>query len=196
MNTTASASLAIVKPTGTAVGEVLVASLALNGATVASAPPGWVQIAAMTTLSNPKAYAYYRVAGPTEPASYAWALSSSAVSSGGIACYSGVSVTSPLDTPASTVTSAASAVSILSVLGVTTTRPGAMLIGAAAINSSNATVLITGPAATAQRWDLGGKRQEFDDGLQAAAGGSGTKTWTFSAAREGVAWLAALRPAP
>ncbi len=45
-----------------------------------------------------------------------------------------------------------------------------------------------------QRWDLGGKRQEFDDAIQATAGSSGGKTWTFSAAREGAVWLAALRP--
>jgi hypothetical protein len=195
VNATAATTLAISRPAGTVAGDVLVASLTLNGATVLGAPAGWVQIAAITTVSNPKAYAYYHIAGPTEPASYAWTLSSSAVSSGGIARYSGVSTTSPLDSPASTVTSAA-AVSSLTAPAVTTTRPGTMLIGAAAINSSNATVLITGPSGMAQRWDLGGKRQEFDDGIQAAAGSSGPKTWTLSAAREGVAWLAALRPAP
>jgi hypothetical protein len=69
-----------------------------------------------------------------------------------------------------------------------------MFVGAVALNSSNTTVLITGPAGMAQRWDLGGKRQEYDDALQAAAGSSGARTWTFSAAREGAAWLAALRP--
>jgi exo-beta-1,3-glucanase (GH17 family) len=68
-------------------------------------------------------------------------------------------------------------------------------VGAAAINSSNTTVLITGPGGMTQRWDLGGKRQEYDDALQLATGNSGSKTWTFSAAREGVTWLAALRPA-
>jgi len=172
-----------------------VASLAINGGTVASAPPGWVQIASLTTVSNPTAYAYYHVAVPSEPASYAWTLSSSAVSSGGIARYSGVSNSAPLDTAVSSVSSAAAA-SSLTVPAVTITRPGAMLIGATAINSSNATVLITGPAGTTQRWDLGGKRQEFDDSTQTAAGSSGTRTWTFSAAREGVAWLAALRPLP
>jgi hypothetical protein len=71
-----------------------------------------------------------------------------------------------------------------------------MLVGAAVMNSSNTTVLITAPGGMTQRWDLGGKRQEYDDALQPAAGSTGTKTWTFSAARAGVAWLAALRPAP
>ena len=91
---------------------------------------------------------------------------------------------------------ASAAVSSLAVPAVTTTRPGAMLIGGAAINSSNTSVLITAPAGMTERWDLGGKRHEYDDALQVAAGTSGTKTWTFSSARAAAAWLAALRPAP
>ena len=83
----------------------------------------------------------------------------------------------------------------LTVPGVTTVSPGAMLIGAAALNSGNPTVVITAPAGMTERWDLLGKRQEYDDALQAAAGNGGSKTWTFSDARAGVAWLAALRPA-
>ena len=55
----------------------------------------------------------------------------------------------------------------------------------------NTTVLITAPAGMSERWDLGGKRSEYDDGIQAAAGGSGIKTWTFSAARAAAAWLSA-----
>ena len=47
-----------------------------------------------------------------------------------------------------------------------------------------------------ERWDLAGKRQEYDDGVQAVAGSSGAKTWAFSTARDTTGWLAALRPAP
>jgi hypothetical protein len=50
---------------------------ALNGSTVSSAPPGWVQIAAVTSLPNPRLYSYYRVADAAEPASYTWTLSGS-----------------------------------------------------------------------------------------------------------------------
>lgn len=174
---------------------MLVASLALNGVSITGVPAGWTQIAAVTSIPTPKMYAYYRVAGAAEPASYSWTLSAAAASSGGIARYSGVSNATPLDAPAVTAASSA-VVSSLAVSGVTTTRPGAMLIGGASINSSNATVLITGPAGMTERWDLEGKRGEYDDGVQSAAGGSGPKTWTFSSARAGVAWLAALRPAP
>jgi hypothetical protein len=47
-----------------------------------------------------------------------------------------------------------------------------------------------------ERWDLGGKRQEYDDAVQAAPGSSGPRTWTLTSPRESVAWLAALRSAP
>jgi hypothetical protein len=85
---------------------------------------------------------------------------------------------------------------ILTVPAVTTTLPGAMVIGAVSINSSNASLLIAGPDAMTERWDLAGKRHEYDDVIQAAVGSSGEKTWTFSSARAAAGWLAALRPAP
>jgi len=187
--------LVIVKPAGTGAGDVLVASLALNGSTVSSPPSGWVQIAAITSISNPRLYSYYRVAGAAEPVSYTWTLSSAVANSGGIGRYTGVSNVSPLDAPASTASSATN-VSNLTAPAVTTVSPGAMLIGAAAINSSNTAIVITDPSGMAQRWDLGGKRQEYDDAVQLLPGSSGRKTWTFSSARPAAAWLAALKPAP
>src|SRR5439155_19167352 len=135
INSTATNFLTIAKPAGTAAGDVLVASLGLNGGWVTGVPSGWTQITAIISIPNPPMYAYYHVAGAGEPAGYTWALSTSVANSGGIARYSGVSNTSRLDTPAVNASSSAGVTS-LSVPGVTTTRPGAMLIGAAAINSS------------------------------------------------------------
>src|SRR5207244_1862973 len=152
-NSTAVASLAIANPAGTAAGDVLVASIALNGATVTAVPADWVQIAAVTSISNPKLYAYYHVTRAAEPASYTWTLSGAAAGGGGIARYSGVNNASPLDAPAATAANAA-AVSSITVPAVTTTTSGAMLIGGTAINSSNAATTITGPAGLTQRWDL------------------------------------------
>jgi hypothetical protein len=174
---------------------VLVASLAVSASTVSAAPSGWVEIAAVTSAANPTVYGYYHVAAAGEPASYSWTLAASTTAGGGIARYSGVSNTNPLDV-AATQAGTSATVSSLTVPAVSTTRPGAMIIGGAGINSSNTSVLITGPSGMTERWDLGGKRSEFDDAVQAAAGSSGTKTWTFSAARAAAAWLAALRPGP
>jgi len=189
----ASGTIAIAQPPGTAPGNVLVASLSLNGASVSSAPTGWVTIAAVENIANPHLYSYYRVAAPGEPATYTWTLSAAATSSGGIARYSGVNNANPLDTPAN-ISSSALDVPSLAVPAVTTVSPGAMLVGAAAINSSNTSVLMTSPAGMTERWDLGGKRQDYSDALQPAVGNSGDKTWTFSAPRAAAAWLGALKP--
>jgi hypothetical protein len=69
-----------------------------------------------------------------------------------------------------------------------------MLVGCMSIDSSATTVTISPPAGLTQAWNLAGKRQEDADGVQAVAGPSGDKTWTFSGSREWAGWLVALRP--
>ncbi|MEW9871925.1 fibronectin type III domain-containing protein [Arthrobacter sp. HS15c] len=194
VNTTSTTSHTITKPASAAAGQVCVASLALNGSTVSAAPTGWTQFAGITSISNPHLYGYYHVMGASEPASYTWTTAGSVASGGGISCYSGVNTTTPLDTAAS-VAASATAATTGSVSGVTTTTAGAMLVGAIAINSSNTTIAIAAPSDMAEVYDLGGKRTELDDGLQAAAGSSGSKSWVWSSgsAREWAGWLVALR---
>jgi hypothetical protein len=195
VNSAASPSLAIPRPAGTTPGDLLVASVAVNGASVLTAPAGWTEIAAIKSATNPKLFAYSHIAGSNEPDNYSWSLTSAAMSSGGIANYRGADPTNPIDTQVRTASSSA-IVPSLTVPAITDLSPGAMLIGAAAINSSKSTVVISGPPALIERWELEGKRQEYGDGLPASSGNSGVQTWTFSAPRAAAAWLAALRPAP
>ena len=84
-NATATNVLTIARPAGTAAGDVMVACLALNGSSIASGgvPAGWSGITVSSTLSNPKVFGYYRVAGLSEPGSYTWLLSSSVTNGGG-----------------------------------------------------------------------------------------------------------------
>jgi PKD repeat protein len=195
VNIAATSAIDIAKPSGTTAGDVLVSCLASNGTKVSSTgiPAGWTQIAAVLQGTSTRAFGYYKVAGANEPASYTWTLNASVANSGGIARYSGVSATTPLDgTPQST--SGASATSG-TVPGVTTSVANAMLVGCMSIDSSSATVTITPPAGLTQVWNLAGKRQEVADGAQSVAGPSGAKSWTFSGSREWAGWLIALRPA-
>jgi hypothetical protein len=69
-----------------------------------------------------------------------------------------------------------------------------MLVGCMGANSSSASTTIASPSGMSQAWDIGGRRHELADGLQAAAGPSGSRTWTFNVAREWAGWLTALRP--
>jgi len=194
VNATATTSVTIPKPAGTTVGDVLVACLALNGGGVSSSgvPAGWTLIAAATGVANPHVFGYYHVAGSTEPSSFTWGLSSSVANGAGIARYSGVRAASPIDASATTASGASATTGTLP--GVTTATPGAMLVGCMGINSSSTAVLIDPPSGMAEAWDIGGKRQELADHSQAAAGPSGSKTWTFSSTREWAGWLVALRP--
>jgi hypothetical protein len=192
VNATATNSLSIATPFGTSVGDVLVSCLALNGSSVASPPPGWTPIASVTSIANPHVFGYYRVADTFEPDSYTWTLATSVANGGGIARYSGVDNSVPLDVTARTAAGASATSG--TVPGVTTATANAMLIGCLAINSSNTGITIASPSGMAEGWDIGGKRHELADGLQATPGGSGDQTWTFSSAREWAGWLAALRP--
>jgi hypothetical protein len=194
VNTTAVQDVTISKPAGTTVGDVLVACVATNGTNVAATgtPSGWTRIAAVTGASNPRTFGYYRVATASEPASYAWRLSSAVANSGGIARYSGVDASEPV-APGVQSASGAAATSA-TVPGVTTTEAGSMVVGCMAANTSVETMTITAPTGLAKAWDLAGKRQQLADAVQTAAGPSGNKTWTFTASRAWAGWLMALRP--
>ena len=72
------------------------------------------------------------------------------------------------------------------------TTANAMLVGCMGVNSSSAT--LSSPAGMTEIAETGARRFELADGLQPTAGPSGTKTWTFSSAREWAGWLVALRP--
>ena len=187
-NTAASTTLTVPKPANVAPGDLLVGCLSLNGGSITATgvPAGWTRLAAVTTIANPKVYGYYKVATASEAASYSWTTTST-TSGGGIARYSGAS---GLDTAATSASGAATPSG--TVPAVTTTTAKAMLVGCMSVNSSSAT--LTSPAGMAQVVETGARRFEVADGIQATAGPSGTKTWTFSAAREWAGWLVALRP--
>jgi hypothetical protein len=194
VNSTASSTVTVSRPSDAVAGDVLVACLALNGSGVAAAgvPAGWSLVASQVSTSDPHVFGYLKVVGQAEPSSYTWRLSTSVVSSGGIARYSGVDPTTPLDAPP-TVGAGGSALTG-ALPGITTTRPNAMLVGCMALNSSTLQNTIGSPAAMTQAWDIGGKRHELADGLVAASGLTGTRTWTFNKKRDWAGWLAALRP--
>jgi PKD repeat protein len=182
---TAAATVTVPLPSGTAAGDVLVSCLSLNGGTVKTAPAGWTQIAAVTSISNPHVYGYYKVAAAGE-ATPTWTLSGSLTSGAGITRYTGAS---GVDGPATTATGAAATSG--TVPAVTTTTANTMVVGCMGVNSSS--TAITSPSGMTEAWEVAGKKGELDDGLQASAGSTGARTWTFAASREWAGWLVALR---
>ena len=194
VNSSSSGDVTVDRPAGTVAGDVLVACLAVNGASVATGgvPQGWATLAEATSAGNPKVFGYYRVAQAGEPAQYTWGLSGSASSSGGIARYSGVSVLDTLEGSPSV--GGGGSTTSATIAGPTTTVANTRLVGCMGANSSNPNVVVTEPTGMTAGWDLEGKRQQMSDGPVASPGATGDRTWTFSSGRAWAGWLVALRP--
>jgi PKD repeat protein len=195
VNTTATSTISLAKPAGTAAGDVLVACLASNGSRVATTgvPTGWSEIAAILQGTSTRTFGYYKVATANEAGPYTWTLNAAVANSGGIARYSGVSSTTPLDGTPRWASGAAATSG--TVPGLTTTVANDVLVGCMSIDSSSATVTITPPSGSTPFWNITGKRQAAVDGDQPVAGPTGSQNWTFSGSREWAGWLIALRPA-
>ena len=75
---------------------MLVAAIGANEDTVISAPAGWTTVHQDASGAVRQAV-FVKVAGPAEPASYTWTLSSTRRVAGGITAFSGVDPAQPLD---------------------------------------------------------------------------------------------------
>jgi hypothetical protein len=175
-------SLAIAKPTGAAEGNLLLATVTAAGTGTVTAPSGWTAIKSLTQGSTIQ-LTYYRVAGASEPTSYSWSLGSNRVASGGIAAYSGVNQTVPIDATAT----ASGASGNASVPSATTSVPGDQVL---AVASFGATATVTPDASTTERFSVSSSSNtsELADFAQASAGATSVKTVTPSVS-SGV-WLA------
>jgi hypothetical protein len=186
-------------PAGRTAGDVLVASFTTDLNPTVAVPAGWTAIVNglginSTTTSGARVFAYYRVVGSADPATYTWTVSKAVKWGGGITAYDGVSNTTPLDSAVATAVNATYTATSITVPSVTTSRNGARLIGG--VGFDTAMPGATAPTGWTERWEAAnGQIAEQADRAQATAGASGTATWTFSAAKAAGAWRTALRPA-
>jgi RHS repeat-associated protein len=198
--TTTGATLTITKPSGTATNDVLVASIAVTPSTATITPPsGWTLVRRLDN-AGPTANSlavYYKAAAASEPASYAWGVSGSSFTVGGIQGFTGIDTASPLDiengqsTPSGTTHATPS---------ITTSVANAMLVASHAFASSQSW---TPPSGMTESFDqrsgannATGLSIEGSRVLLAVAGASGTKTATAAGSADaGNAHLLALRPA-
>ncbi|MDR6559388.1 PKD repeat protein [Arthrobacter pascens] len=196
---TATSTVSLPAPTGRTAGDVLVASFTTDLNPTVAVPTGWTAIVNglsinSTTTTGARVFAYYRVVGSGDPASYTWTLSKAVKWGGGITAYDGVSNTTPLDSAVTTAVNATYTATSITVPSVTTTRNGARLIGG--VGFDTAIPGATAPTGWTERWEAAnGQIAQQADQPQATAGAAGTATWTFSAAKAAAAWRTALRPA-
>jgi PKD repeat protein len=197
-SSTATGAATVSTPSGLAAGDVLVAEIDVaNNPNVSVAPAGWSPVIAPLSIGTAaRLFAYYHVVSDpsTEPASYSWPLSHTQPWAAGINAFRGVDTTTPFDTAASTLVATGTVTSI-SVPGVTTVTPGAMVIGGVGKHSTTASA--TPPTGWTEAFQQdAGQLAEMAYQSMPTAGNSGTATWTFSSGTGGVAgWLIGLRPA-
>jgi hypothetical protein len=176
-------SLAITKPTGVASGHVMVATVTATGSGALTAPSGWTVVKDTTQGTAIRQITYYKLAGGSEPASYAWGLGTTRQASGGILAYSGVNATAPID--ATNSASGASGNAVAS--SVTTSVANDQVVVASAFNINTT---VTPPGGTTERYDLPSPSTTSDaaDFAQATAGATGTRTMTPATSTS--AWIA------
>ncbi len=193
-NTTATTTVTLNKPSGTAAGDVLVASFTADKNPTASTPSGWTPIVNTLNIgSGARVFAYYRVVGSSDPASYSWTLSTAVKWGGGVTAYRGVNNSTPLDSSVVTAANTTYTATSIAAPSVTTASNNAMLIGGVGFDSSSPAA--TAPSGWTERWEAADAQiAELADKTQATAGASGTATWTFTAKAVAV-WRTALKPA-
>jgi len=202
------AGLTLNVPAGTVADDVMVASIAVRPYTVApAAPAGWtlVRDTQQATGNNSRMATYYRVAGAAEPASYTWTFSNTAGfggAAGGIASFSGVDTSTPIDAEGGNTTPNSYSLTANSII---TTVGNTMLVGSFEYASAtNGWTAIPGgwSEALAQTSvpppSNGGVSLEMSYGVQASAAATGPETATADSTGNnsdpGVAHLLALRP--
>ncbi|WP_422126562.1 DUF6701 domain-containing protein [Thioalkalivibrio sulfidiphilus] len=90
-------SLSLSVPAGAVEGDVMIAQVAVRHTSPVTAPAGWTLVRTDSRTSGPNLTQrlYVRVAGPTEPPSYAWTFASTRAA-GGIALFRGVDPHNPV----------------------------------------------------------------------------------------------------
>lgn len=92
---TATATLTLAAPAGVTAGDVMLAAIATDGATITTLA-GWTLV--RTNGTTNRLAIYSRVAAALETGPYAWVLSTTGASRGTVAAFTGIHNTTPVDT--------------------------------------------------------------------------------------------------
>ncbi len=194
---TLNSPLTISRPANVAENDVLIAVIyheSTAGGSL-SGPSGWTEIAGASgnqTAVSPafRGSIWWHRVGPigSEPTSYSWTWSGGIFTSGAILAYVNVEQTGdPVDV-SSFAASTASGTSATATSVTTTTAADLLLY----LNAHNTTATVTPPTGMGENADV--QEMEEANRAQAAAGATGNKTGTLSAAGGWTASLVALLP--
>jgi hypothetical protein len=178
-------NLTIAKPSDVAVGDVMIAGVAIHdGNTVAvTAPSGWTQILRTDNDTNISIVSYWKTASASEPANYTWVLSPQTRAEGGITRYSGVDGSNPIDAAAGNFSR--SKVATTSPITTTAANEEVVALFALHVGSNNfAGDFFSTPLSMTEKYDssktTAGPTMASFDAIQAVAGIAGSKSSIIS----------------
>ena len=197
-SSTARKSITLTRPSGTASGHVMVASIAINNDDTLTAPTGWTVIRRDSIEDTLQQVVYFRVARSGEPSSYTWKAPAYRRIAGGITTYSGVDTTHPIDDQAGSADPARD--TAVAAPSVTPTVADSRLVNLVAINAEGS---LTPPPGMTTRWTALSRHPDKPtdvlagsaDASWATVGPTGARTATASKPGGGIGVLLALRPA-
>ncbi|SDC49405.1 PKD domain-containing protein [Geodermatophilus telluris] len=196
---TAVPDVTVPRPAGIADGDVLLVQVTADGGpTVSSAPAGWTPVlsAPVSIGGGARVFVYSHVvaSAAAEPASYTWRLSAAQKWGAVVGSFRGVDRTTPLDTAPVTAVDRTFTATGLTLPGVSTVTPGALLVGGIGLDSSAAG--IEPPSGWTELGESSGAQAaELAARATTGAGPSGSVTWRLPKATAVGGWLVALRPA-
>ena len=199
VSTSATTAVTVGRPAGLATGDVLLATItADNAPTMGSAPAGWAPVlsAPVSIGGGARVFVYSHVVADVaaEAMSYTWRLSAAQKWGAVLGSFRGVDTTAVFDTAATTAVDKSFAVNTLTVPGVTTVTPGAMIVSGVGLDSSAAG--LTAPTGwTEVAESSGAQAVSLGHKAMPTAGDGGNATWTLPKKTASGGWMIALRPA-
>jgi RHS repeat-associated protein len=189
--TTNATSMSITKPTGTDVGDLLVAEIAASANATITAPSGWTAAAnAQVTSGNSRYRVYWRIATASEPSGYTFTFSASGAHRGGIKALRNTDRTNPINAAAT----ASGTTADITAPAVTPTVANAAVsrFGGNDQADSNGGGAWGFPTPIIKDWDVANSTRSAASSTQILTGGAntstGTRTMTNQTGAAAAAW--------
>jgi chitodextrinase len=187
-------TLTVARPSGTAVGDVLVASVSVRGAPTIAPQSGWSLVRLDVNSTVLRQAVYVRVAAAGDPSSWTWTFNAAKAAVGEVAAYGGVDTGAPVVASAGQVNASSTTVTapsvqasagqavvaLFSIARSTTMTTAQPLTERAEVRTTSGTYHVTGVAA---------------DTLAVTTGSTGSFTSTAPSGAVGVGQTVVLRPA-
>jgi hypothetical protein len=204
--TTASTTATPTLPNPLAVGDCMVMACAsgLTVNTVWTTPSGWTKVtelAGSTNTTSPNLAMFYKVATATDVSAAGTTINvthTSAIVAAGIAAFSGVDTTTPMDAAAVfSIADSGAATTAMILAALTIQTPGSKLVIAGSLNNLTSTSspptswtgIYDRTTASARAWHM-----SYSGALSFPTGSTGTQTMQWSTAIKSVGIMVALRP--